>query len=267
MRGRLGRWPGSPVVARIVALHQPSPALKNIIVQNSFQMEIKWTRQKWRHHLAGKEAETRSWSRQGTDRRPANFFSKKKRKKGNDLLHAAHPLHRGGRLLWPAAPDQVDLALGLLLLHPVEEGEEQVRVRRRHRPLRPPMFKCCTSLLSSDLRNIFFSGLKLGKIVPSEKNIHNQTWGHVWRGAEHEIRWNFTSARGGTWSAHSPDAPCKYALIDQDQVWSYQNEHTDLVHILFMVSCYWTLSTYILLIFCSTCANAIVTNQWFHQLA
>ena len=103
--------------------------------------------------------------------------------------------------------------------------------------------------------------------VPSEKNIHNQTWGHVWRGAEHEIRWNFTSARGGTWSAHSPDAPCKYALIDQDQVWSYQNEYTDLVHILFMVSCYWTLSTYILLIFCSTCANAIVTNQWFHQLA
>ena len=99
-------------------------------------------------HLAGKEAETRSWSRQGTDRRPANFLSKKKRQKGKDLLHAAHPLHRGGRLLWPAAPDQVDLALGLLLLHPVEEGEEEIGVGGRDRSLRPTVIQGRLGILS-----------------------------------------------------------------------------------------------------------------------
>ena len=55
MRGWLGRWPGSLVVARIVALHQLSPALKNIIVQNSFQMEVEWTRQKSWHHAPGRK--------------------------------------------------------------------------------------------------------------------------------------------------------------------------------------------------------------------
>ena len=35
----------------------------------------------------------------------------------------------------------MDLPLGLLLLHPVEEGEEEVGVGRRDRPLRPTMIQ------------------------------------------------------------------------------------------------------------------------------
>ena len=60
-----------------------------------------------------------------------------------------------GRLLWPASPHQVDLPLRLLLLHPVEEGEEEVRVGRRHRPLRPTMIQGGLCILSSHLVDRF----------------------------------------------------------------------------------------------------------------
>ena len=57
-----------------------------------------------------------------------------------DLLHPSNPMDSGW-FLGSASSHQVDLPLGLLLLHPVEEGEEQVGVGRRHRPLSPTMIQ------------------------------------------------------------------------------------------------------------------------------
>ena len=43
------------------------------------------------------------------------------------------------RLAGPAAADEVDPALALLLLHPIEQGEQKVRVSLAHPLLRPPV--------------------------------------------------------------------------------------------------------------------------------
>ena len=68
-----------------------------------------------------------------------------------DLLHPSNPMDSGW-FLGSASSDEVNLPLGLLLLHPVEEGEEQVRVGRSYRPLSPTMIKGCLCVLSCHLR-------------------------------------------------------------------------------------------------------------------
>ena len=68
-----------------------------------------------------------------------------------DLLHPSNPMYSGW-FLGSASPHEVNLPLGLLLLHPVEEGEEQVRVGRSHRPLSPTMIKGRLCILSCHLR-------------------------------------------------------------------------------------------------------------------
>ena len=63
-----------------------------------------------------------------------------------------------GRFLRPAPSHQMDLPLGLLLLHPVEEGEEEVGVGRRDRPLRSTVVQGRLCVLSCHLVGDEFYG-------------------------------------------------------------------------------------------------------------
>lgn len=65
----------------------------------------------------------------------------------SDLLHPSNSMHSGW-FLWPASSHQMDLPLGLLLLHPVEEGEEEIGVGRRDCSLRPTVIQGRLGILS-----------------------------------------------------------------------------------------------------------------------